>query len=86
MIEIATEDLVAMLTFDEVKLYLFSLGDGWRLPAITEVVLCRQKHPILGLAGTLWSDVWFNFIQAQTHPGRGRSSHLLIPVRDLKDD
>lgn len=80
MIKLAPEEYWVKCTFQEIKLYLFTLNiDGkvdWRLPTDVEI----EFNPKLGSWWTtedLLDAHWYSTV---------KPTYLLIPVRDLKDD
>jgi hypothetical protein len=79
MIEILPQNQRPMieLSHGDMKLFLFSLGDGWRLPTLDELL-------------TLWywdRIVDFKYRHAWTKEDCYlKSTHPLLPVRDLEAD
>lgn len=64
------------LSHGDVKLFLFSLGDGWRLPSFTELRTLYRD----GIIGDSYKHAWTQ------EDGYIKYSHPLLPVRDLEDD
>ena len=73
MIEVAGKNKWVELNQSDAKLYMFSLGDGWRFPTLDE---CYKTAGMVDCwSTTRVSDAILS-----------RFVWLVIPVRDLKDD
>ena len=74
MIEIAPYEYIKRMSFEDSKLYCFSLNIdgkiGWRLPTYVEYI------NIDGLGGWYDDDEWKHKVD----------KYYVTPVRDLKDD
>lgn len=75
-IEIAPRNQWLRLNQANARLYMFSIGDGWRLPTLKEYF----NPPFPQLISEVWDTVSIN------DPLMASEFHMLIPVRDLKDD
>ncbi len=79
MIEVAQKKQWIPIAQDDVKLRVFLLGDGWRLPTLAETHLLQ--FPVMT------TPYWYADIINNPVLDKGLSTRrLLIPVRDLKDD
>ena len=79
MIEVAQKKKWIPLAQDDVKLRVFLLVDGWRLPTFAETRLLQ--FPVIT------TPYWYADIINNPELDKGLSTRrLLIPVRDLKDD
>lgn len=83
MIELSPEELHAKLRFDEVKLYLFTIGNGWRLPTSSELIDCKI-FPTYDETEIKWSDRLYWHLERRNFVGH--TNHIryqLYPVRDI---
>lgn len=63
------------LSYDDVKLFLFSIGNGWRLPYFTELRTLYRD----GIIDDSYKHAW------TMEDGYLKYSHPLLPVRDIDD-
>jgi hypothetical protein len=78
MIEILPQNQRPMieLSHGDMKLFLFSLGDGWRLPTLDELLTLHWDCIVDVTYRYAWND----------EDGDMGYAHPLLPVRDLEPD
>lgn len=87
--EVSPKSFEKYLSYEDAKLYVFALGDGWRFPSVKEYELCLIHHDFeSGLHYTdsdrLVAFGWRSFKHIE------RTSFydtcFIRPFRDLKDN
>lgn len=87
--EIAPKSLEKNLSYEDAKLYVFSLGDGWRFPTVKEYELCFRNNDFeSGLYYTDSDQIFVIGWQTVKHIERTPfyDTCFIRPFRDLKDD